>query len=260
MISLADIGATAGIVVALLGLERLWPAHITQRREWLNNGLALALTTLSQSFPVALIATSETGLINALGGGLVDLRRLPFVLGAGIYVLAMDAGEYLFHRAQHAFPWLWAMHSLHHSDRAINVLTTQRHFWLEPAIKAISIWLAVALLFKANVQMLVVYFVFAQYNFLSHSNLKLGFGPLSWVLNSPMYHRLHHSRRPEHYNANFAALFPIFDLLAGAYRPPHAGEIPDTGLDECVAKPLEILVWPVRGIIGRAPKRALGEG
>ncbi|MGH7734557.1 MAG: sterol desaturase family protein, partial [Gemmatimonadales bacterium] len=121
MISLSVIGGTAGIVVALAGLERLWPAHATQRPEWLNNGTALVLTTLSQSFLVALIATSETGFINAVGGGVVDLRAMPFVLGAAIYVLAMDAGEYLFHRAQHAIPWLWAMHSLHHSDRAVNV-------------------------------------------------------------------------------------------------------------------------------------------
>jgi sterol desaturase/sphingolipid hydroxylase (fatty acid hydroxylase superfamily) len=257
VISLSVIGATAGIVVALAGLERLWPNHVSQRPEWLNNGLALILTTLSQSFLVALIATSETGLVNALGGGAVDLRAMPFVLGAAIYVLAMDAGEYLFHRAQHAIPWLWAMHSLHHSDRAVNVLTTQRHFWLEPAIKSVTIWLAVALLFRADVRILAVYFVFAQYNFLSHSNLRLGFGPFSWLLNSPRYHRLHHSRDPGHYNSNFAAQFPIFDVLTGAYRRPRPGETPDTGLDESVERPLEVLVWPIRGLLARAPQEAV---
>ena len=235
---LGAMGATIGILAIFIGLERLWPASSTQRGEWINNGVALVLTTLSQSFLVAAIAAWETHLINALGGGFIDLRGLPLIVGAAIYVVAMDGGEYLFHRAQHKIPWLWAMHSLHHSDRAVNVLTTQRHFWLEPALKALSIWLLVALIFKSNVHILVVYFIIAQYNFLFHSNIPLGFGRFSWLVNSPAYHRLHHSRRPEHYNSNFAAQLPIFDVLTGAYRRPERGQTPDTGLDEFVSHPL----------------------
>ncbi len=250
---LATLGTTIGMVAIFFGLERLWPASRAQRGEWINNGLALILTALSQTFLVTALAAWETHLINAHGGGLIDLRGLPLVLGAAIYVVAMDAGEYLFHRAQHKIPWLWAMHSLHHSDRAVNVLTTQRHFWLEPVLKALSIWLFVAVMFKTNTPILVVYLIVGQFNFFFHSNIPVGFGRFSWLINSPAYHRLHHSRRPEHYNTNFAAQLPIFDLLTGAYRRPAPGQTPDTGLDESVSHPLEVIAWPVRRLLWRAP-------
>jgi sterol desaturase/sphingolipid hydroxylase (fatty acid hydroxylase superfamily) len=168
----------------------------------------------------------------------------------------MDLGEYLFHRAQHAIPALWAMHSLHHSDRGMNVLTVQRHFWLESAIKAVTIWPAVALLFRPDGPILLAYYLITLNNLVTHANLRLGYGPLTWLINSPQYHRLHHSADPAHHNANFAAVLPIFDVVSGAYRRPARGEFPETGLNVAVEGPLDLLLWPVRGLVFPARGRA----
>ena len=238
-------------VAVILFLERLWPASKSQRGEWGNNATAWALISLSQILLGVLWATSETHLVNRLGGGLVDLRALPWFVGAVVYLVAMDLGEYAFHRAQHAFPWLWALHSLHHGDRGLNATTTMRHFWLDPVLKSVSIWLVVALIFKVTPLMLTCYVIASLYNFVSHANLRLGFGPLSWLWNSPQYHRLHHSTDETHYNANFAALLPIFDVLTGAYHQPRAGEFPPTGLEDRAVGPLEVMVWPIRGVFRR---------
>jgi len=243
----------ASVVALVLALERLWPASRTQRGEWASNALAFVLLSLCQEGLTAFWATSETRLVNDLGGGLIDLRGLHWFAGGLIYMLAMDLGEYLFHRAQHAFPWMWAMHSLHHSDRGLNVTTTVRHFWFEPAIKSVTIWLAVALAFKVTPPMLVMYFAATFANFFTHANLRVGFGPLSWLWNSPQYHRLHHSNDPQYYNANFAALLPIYDLLTGAYRRPGKDEFPPTGMEEPVLNPLDTVVWPARGWFRRQP-------
>ena len=72
-------------------------------------------------YPLSLGLTTLT--VNALGGGLIELPTSGAGLAVAIpcYALAMDGGEYLFHRAQHRIPLLWAMHSLHHSDPAVNV-------------------------------------------------------------------------------------------------------------------------------------------
>src|SRR6185437_7825233 len=69
-----------------------------------------------------------TLLVNALGGGLIELPAsgAGLVVAIPCYALTMDAGEYLFHRAQHRIPFLWAMHSLHHSDPAVNISTAPR--------------------------------------------------------------------------------------------------------------------------------------
>jgi sterol desaturase/sphingolipid hydroxylase (fatty acid hydroxylase superfamily) len=230
------------VAIAVASLfERLAPAHPAGRSEWGFNLSALALTNLIQISAGLLIATTETRLINRMGGGVIDLSSAPWIVGALAYFVVMDLGEYLFHRAQHAFPFLWAMHSMHHSDRAFNATTTVRHFWLEPVIKALTIWLAPAIL--------TFYFVVGLNNVLAHANLRLGFGPFSWLWNTAQYHRLHHSSDPRYFNANFAAILPIFDVLTGAYRRPRPGEFPDTGLDESAGGPLNVLIWPLRGVI-----------
>ena len=188
--------------------------------------------------------------INRLGGGLVVLpaQGWGLLLGLGIYLVAMDLGEYLFHRAQHRLPWLWAMHSLHHSDEAFNVSTAIRHFWLDILLKTFTIYLVAGVLFKADARIVALYGALSSYNYFTHMNVRVGYGRWAWVLNAPQYHRRHHSSRPEDRDCNFAALLPVFDVLTGAYRAPEPGYYPETGLDEgeSPGSVLAALTWPLR--------------
>src|ERR1700746_2257768 len=56
-------------------------------------------------------------IVNAAGGGWIHLRSEGwwFLFSSAVLILAIDLWTYLIHRAQHRFPVLWAMHSLHHS-------------------------------------------------------------------------------------------------------------------------------------------------
>ncbi len=239
--------------------ERLWPAHLKRER---LHGVALAAWAalfLGQALAGPALGGVTTLAVNAAGGGLVRLpaHGIGWWAGLAAYFLAMDLGEYLFHRAQHAMPALWAMHSLHHSDRAFDSATTVRHFWLEPAIKTVTIWLAVGVLFKTPASVVGVYASVSLYHFVVHSNTRFDFGRWAWMLNGPGYHRLHHSAAEAHFDVNFASLFPIFDVLSGAYRPPRPGERVQTGLDtgdepQSVA---EALAWPVREWLRRPARR-----
>lgn len=191
--------------------------------------------------------------INAAGGGLIRLRAdgwwlLPSFLA---YLLVLDLLEYLFHRAQHRFAWLWAMHSLHHSDPAMNASTVDRHFWLEPALKAVSIYLLAGLLFSTPGVILGMYALLGFYHVVPHMNLRLGFGRGWWLLNSPQFHRIHHSALPHHYNRNFASLFPAFDLLFRTHHVPQPEEFPPTGLDQAPGSLWQALTWPLHY---RAPR------
>jgi sterol desaturase/sphingolipid hydroxylase (fatty acid hydroxylase superfamily) len=240
-------------------LERLWPAHL--KRDRLQGvGLAAFLAlALGQFAATPALGGLTTAAVNAAGGGLIALpaRGWGWWAGLAAYFLAMDLGEYLFHRAQHAIPAMWAMHSLHHSDRAFDSATAVRHFWLEPAIKTVTIWLAVGVLFKTPYSIQAVYIVASFYHFVVHSNTRIDYGRWSWVLNAPGYHRIHHSDAPEHFDVNFASLFPIYDVLSGTYRPLRRGERIQTGLDTG-EEPLnlaDVLSWPVRGRLPRLRPR-----
>ncbi len=202
-----------------------------------------------------LIAGVTVLVVNALGGGAIVLpsRGWGLLVGAVVYVVAMDGMEYLFHRAQHKIPALWSMHALHHSDATFNVSTTVRHFWADRLLKMLTIYLISGCIFRVSPVILTIYSVFCYYNYVLHLDVGLAFGRWSWLLNAPRYHRLHHSRLPGDENCNFAALLPIFDVLSGAYRRPLPGEHPPTGLadEPGPTSVMEAMVWPLLGLLGR---------
>lgn len=221
------------------------------------------LFVFSASGPLTALAlgTFTIAAVNAAGGGLIHLsasgwRLLPSFLA---YLFVLDLLEYFFHRAQHRFAWMWAMHSLHHSDPAMNASTVDRHFWLEPAIKAVTIYLVAGLLFSTPNMILGMYAVLGFYHIVPHMNLRLGFGKAWWLLNSPQFHRIHHSSLQEHYNCNFASLFPIYDLLFGTHHVPQPGEFPPTGLDQQPSTLRQALTWPLRYRPSNQQSKALSE-
>jgi len=247
---LALTGPLWTMLAVRLILERLWPAQ-PPRAAGDRTNLFVWLAYMAAQFGLGpAFGGLITLAISAAGGGLIVLPSTGWglLLGAGVYLAAMDLAEYAFHRAQHAIPALWAMHALHHSDPHFDSTTSARHFWAEPVIKSLTVWLAVGMLLKASPAIVAIYAAATYYNVLIHSNTRLDLGRAWWLVNTPAYHRLHHSASSEHWNCNFAALLPIYDLIFGGWRRPAPGERPRTGLDtgEAPGGPIEVVLWPLR--------------
>lgn len=181
---------------------------------------------------------------------LFDLRDLPWVVQFATFFLLVDLGEYLFHRAQHSIPALWALHSLHHSDPDMNATTTDRHHWADHFIKFVTIYPAVGVLITPVASVAFIYMLIGLWNYVAHAALPWNFGRWSWLINSPAYHRRHHSALPEHYNSNFAALLPIWDVLSGTYRRPDSW--PATGIERKPSGFIDLAIWPLRYERGKA--------
>jgi sterol desaturase/sphingolipid hydroxylase (fatty acid hydroxylase superfamily) len=161
---------------------------------------------------------------------------------------------------EHRVPALWAMHSLHHSDDEMNILSSYRHFWLLKAIGIVMISFPVGLLFKANAAVLISWSFLSIVVLFSHMNIPVGLGRGWFLLNSPQFHRIHHSSLHEHMDKNFANLFPIWDVIFGTAHRPAAGEFPPTGLydGDIPRSVIETILWPLRGVTRRhAPKTSL---
>ena len=147
-------------------------------------------------------------------------------------VLVYDFFYYWFHRLQHLMP-LWRQHKLHHTDTALSVLTTYRVHWLEDALRAVLITLPMGLVFNVTpMQVAWMAYIMPQLGHLIHANLRLTFGPFTPVFVGPQLHRIHHSIEPRHRDKNFAAFFPVWDILFGTYYRPRADEYPATGVPD----------------------------
>jgi sterol desaturase/sphingolipid hydroxylase (fatty acid hydroxylase superfamily) len=230
-------------LAAITAVEWRFPARRDPTQRALNVAAWLVWAVLNSlvvpvvSFGVSL-AADRVGLPSlALGGW-------PPWLKAVAYIVAADFGEFAFHRVQHAVPFLWRMHSMHHSDPCMNATTTTRHFWGETVIKAVTIWPAAAIAFRPEPIVLAVYAGLSLYNYFIHANLNVNFGRWSWVLNSPAYHRVHHSAEAADFDTNFSNWFPIFDVLTGAYRRPR--HCPATGLPHRPRTVGDLIFWPLR--------------
>jgi sterol desaturase/sphingolipid hydroxylase (fatty acid hydroxylase superfamily) len=230
--------------IALLIAERLLPVERSQPLRAL--GLNVFASTLHVVVtPVAsfLPGMVATWVVRNLSGPWIplDLNRVmphdlwlrwPVILAALWVSLAVyDFFYYWFHRGQHAWPWLWEQHRLHHLDRAVSMATAYRHHWLEEPLRAVLMTLPMSLIFGLTpIEGGVLSAVASHWALVIHANLRVRFGVLSAVVAGPQYHRIHHSLQPEHWNKNLAAFVPLWDWLFGTYHRPRSGEWPATGL------------------------------
>jgi sterol desaturase/sphingolipid hydroxylase (fatty acid hydroxylase superfamily) len=147
-----------------------------------------------------------------------------------LFFLIFDFFYYWLHRAQHRFGWFWAQHKLHHSDRSINVTSGQRHHFLEEPIRVFVVFLPLGMVFDITPPNIAwLWSALLLWGYVIHLNLRLPFGPLTPVIAGPQLHRLHHSKLPGHTDINFAAFFPIWDVVFGTYVKPGRDEWPETG-------------------------------
>ncbi len=160
-----------------------------------------------------------------------------------IAILAMDFCDYWNHRLLHG-KWLWPIHSIHHSDPHVTVLTTARVHVLESFVMKLSYilllgWLGFppGVLGGAGALLLV-------HNMYTHIHVDWSHGPLRYLVASPRFHRWHHANTPEAFNKNLANVFPFYDLAFGTYYVPgpcHA----ETGADGVPTHDvMGLIAWP----------------
>jgi sterol desaturase/sphingolipid hydroxylase (fatty acid hydroxylase superfamily) len=121
---------------------------------------------------------------------------------------------------------LWRLHALHHSDPDVDVTTSVRHHPLEYLIAAGLYWTA-ALAFDIPAVAVMTHgvTVFAAAA-VTHGNMRLPERVERWlqpVVITLDLHLVHHSILEEQANANFGAVFSIWDRIFRTYaRLPRA--------------------------------------
>lgn len=182
-----------------------------------------------------LLIKIQDPVIAQLGGPLLTLGFDASIIGQVLHVLTFlfifDFFYYWFHRWQHEFSYLWQQHKLHHSERSLNVTTGGRHHWLEDSLRIFVILIPMGFLFKLQpTKVGLIWATFMLWGYFIHLNIRLNMKWLTPVFGGPQYHRIHHSREKQHWNKNYAAFFPVYDILFGTYYRPQETEYPKTGL------------------------------
>jgi sterol desaturase/sphingolipid hydroxylase (fatty acid hydroxylase superfamily) len=177
--------------------------------------------------------------------GLMNFPSLGLLATAPLWLAVHDFFYYWLHRFQHHSRWLWAEHMLHHSDEHMNVTTATRHHWLEKPLEVIFIDAPMLILFRPPVAAAILLSALPYaWGYFIHLNSNLSLGPLNRILANPRTHRIHHSNSPEHFNKNFAAFFPMWDVIFGTYFAPDKRSITCGLSDKKITTVSEALLGP----------------
>jgi len=142
----------------------------------------------------------------------------PVWLQVAEITLISDIGVYWAHRAFHKIPALWKFHAIHHSIEELDWLGA---FHSHPvdiiATKAISLT-PIFFLGFSEASIAIFSIIYVGHTLLVHSNVRVAFGPLKWLIASPQFHRWHHANQREAYDKNFAGQLPFLDVMFGTYN------------------------------------------
>jgi sterol desaturase/sphingolipid hydroxylase (fatty acid hydroxylase superfamily) len=232
------VGMVAALFIAAIAeavLQRR-PETDTTRRRWLNN---ISLTLINQA-SVNVLSLAVTIMIAGWGIeaeiGILRQSGISFWPMLLLAIFTFELISYWFHRALHAFPILWRLHAVHHSDTEVDVTTTYRNHPLELYINA-PLTIPVILMLGFPVAVVTAYQLLkTTINIFAHSNVRLPAGldrALRFVVITPDFHRLHHCSERVYTDSNFSAAFPIYDYVFGTakWRPYDEQETMKLGLE-----------------------------
>ncbi|TIU56733.1 MAG: sterol desaturase family protein [Mesorhizobium sp.] len=235
---LIDFKAVLIIALIFIPLEQLLPLNGEQsatRRHWLNDVFYLLFNGI----------VIKAGIVLVVGAAMLLAQRfVPEALTAAVQsqpvwlqaieaLLIADIGFYLAHRAFHAVPFLWRLHAIHHSIEEMDRLAAHRVQPVDQILtKSASFLPLFALGFSAEAVLIYVLDLPVAVVFI-HSNTRIKFGPLKWLIASPQFHHWHHANERDAYDKNFAGQLPFLDLIGGTlFMPPRMPE--KYGVDEPV--------------------------
>ena len=187
------------------------------------------------------------------------LAAAPLAAQVAILLAATDFCQYWLHRAFHGRR-LWRFHAIHHSAREVNWSTTFRvHPVNDLAVNAaLAVLARLAGFSETSVLLAAPIFFFS--GVLTHANLGWTYGPLRFVLASPVFHRWHHSLEMDARERNFAPMFPVWDLMFGTFHMPGAHRPVRFGAEGVPGDLIGQLVYPLRAGAAPIASRLQGPG
>jgi len=173
---------------------------------------------------VFIISAMTTGVIMVgefIFEPLIPIALQDWVFGQNIFVqilaimIIADIGYYVMHRLHHEIPFLWKFHAVHHSIEELDWMASYRvHPFDQALTRGISL-VPIFILGFSSGALALWGILFSWHSMLKHSNVKVNFGSLRWILVEPVFHHWHHANEVHAFDKNYAGQLPILDILFG---------------------------------------------
>lgn len=245
--------AYAFLIVALVYLEYIMPYEL----KWKEND--------GQTWPSIAHTLTSKGTVQGIlaFGSVIGIAELikPVAepLDYGIWprdwpvwvqvILGVYAAEFMLywaHRLGHEVPLFWRFHAVHHSVVRLWVINTGRFHFIDSLM---SIVMGAGLLIALGAPLEVIQWlasITAFIGVLTHCNVDMKCGGLSYMFNTPELHRWHHSKKLREGNSNYGENVMVWDLFFRTFINPRDRRPPvNIGItDYMPTKFWQQLLWP----------------
>lgn len=183
-----------------------------------------------RSFLVSLSDRLIYGVLTVAGPITVGVLAMEFLYGHRLFSIRLDYPwavvllfllqefyYYWFHRASHRIRWFWASHAVHHSPNELNFGASYRLGVTSRIAGSTLFYAPIAWLGFEPAVIMTTLSINLLYQFWLHCDWLPKLGWLELVFNTPSHHRVHHSSRLEHLDANYGGVLIIFDRLFGTF-------------------------------------------
>jgi sterol desaturase/sphingolipid hydroxylase (fatty acid hydroxylase superfamily) len=169
--------------------------------------------------------TTADGLIAFYDNGHGPLSHLPLAAQMIIFLVGEDIILYWTHRWFHGRR-MWKYHAVHHSSEELEWISAARFHPINLFLGSVMADVVMLLAgISPNVFVVLGPLTIAHSAFV-HANLDWTLGPFKYVIAGPVFHRWHHTAPERGGERNFAATFPILDVIFGTFYMPE-GALPD---------------------------------
>jgi len=124
---------------------------------------------------------------------LINPKSLPQWIQLFIFFIVLDFVQWFTHVLLHRYSLLWTFHKVHHSVKEMGFAAHLRYHWMENILYKPLKTFGVMILFgfEPN-QAFIIHFIAILIGHLNHSNIKITWGPLKYIINNPVMHLYHH--------------------------------------------------------------------
>ncbi len=153
-------------------------------------------------------------------------QQMPIWLQVMAILFIADFAQYWIHRSMHMRPRWWQFHKIHHSTTKMDWLASSRLHIVDVIITRAFSYVPIVCLGFSEAAVQIYLPIVAVLALFVHSNVRFHFGPLRYILTTPIVHHWHHSSDPRALDKNFAVTFSFIDVFFGTFYCPRVW--PDT--------------------------------
>lgn len=153
----------------------------------------------------------------------------PQWLQLSVFFIVLDFVQWFTHTLLHKYYFLWQFHKVHHSVKEMGFAAHLRYHWMENILYKPLKTFAVMILFGFEPkQAYIIHFIAITIGHFNHSNIKITWGPLKYIINNPvmhLYHHAYHLPKGKH-GVNFGISLSLWDYIFKTnYIPEDSGQI-----------------------------------